>query len=70
MCGLLGGFERGIAFEGVAIFDDFDGIGEVIERDDTKSPRREQLSKFIAFLAIVRADNEREMRIERHGSDF
>ena len=58
MLRLLGRLEHRIGRKRVAVFDDFDRIRHVIERDDAKAPRREQLGQLEALLAIVGADDQ------------
>ena len=66
---LLRGLQRRVGGECVAVLDDFDRIRQVVERDDRKAARREQLGQLCALLAIVRADDERRSRVESQVSN-
>lgn len=56
------GLELGISREGVAVFNDFERVRKVIERQHTKAPWREQLCKFCTLLAVVGANDNRQTR--------
>ncbi len=58
MLGLLTSFEGSIGGEGFAGFLDFDGIGQIGQRDDFETVRLEEVGEFDAFLAVVGAKDE------------